>query len=128
MPLISPPAKLPWLTLEAFNENEVARDSLHFGADFPLLVSFLESKPYLNKETTAQLPLDPHDTILFLLGLAIGFINIEIGQFSEPGKTKWDESILDLKSAQNLVLCCSQFCKDFDFLQEQAAQNHAKAV
>ncbi len=111
MPTILPPDGLEWLHLGIFTKTNLAVDSLHFGVDFNALLALLSRKPYLQKDSWS-LP----GCLVFILGLSIGLINVNIAQYVEP-PSKWDNSCLGIMDLEMLHEQCMEFCKDFQRLK-----------
>ncbi len=120
MPAIQPPDGLTWLHLGTFSRANLAVDSLHFGVDFNLLLSFLGGRPYLNGAEWSH-----SGCILFVLGLSIGMINACIGQYAEA-PSKWDNSLLGILDLDALNDHCVDFCVEFH--KVQALQKVAESV
>lgn len=71
-------------------------------------MEYLDGEPYLQGTN-----LNKSGCLAFVLGIALGIVNLVVTQFSEKGESIWEESKLGFDSRETLDALCTKFIERF---------------
>ena len=109
------PKGLGWLDLDIFTEDSIARNDIHYGRAFEVLVRWLESEPYLVEDKVS-----PEIAIQFVWGVAVGLFNCNLARFSQSVENAWSSSRRQKPDHDRLLQICDEACKTLAFIQEKS--------